>query len=169
MKTKILLIAGLALFLTSLSYGNKEIKKDSLLKALQKEIPNNWNMRIYAQQLIIERIDSIWVLAGNWINAPASQYGTDEDNKKQILEFGKHDQARIVFNIEPKWTKEKFDNHKLLETSDPLPDFNSTNYSLFKQEVVGMDNEFERVYPWEANRETYHVYYKLIRQTLAEL
>jgi hypothetical protein len=168
MKTTLILILGAGLFFTSFFNGRSNVDKDNLLTEIKAQLPDNWTMKIEAEQLIFEKLDSIWVLQGNWINAPASDYEDDELNKNRIMEFGKKQKARIVFDLEPKWSQQKMNQYKLKKTSAPFPDFNSSKYSLFKVEIIGMDGQYERVYPWTVNEETYRIYYKIISETLVK-
>ena len=168
MKLNIYIFLLVILCISSCSGQVSDISRDSLVINVHNSLPEGWTLMIQDKELIIEKTDSIWILEGNWINAPREDYEDSEKNKKRIIEYGQRQTARIVFEMVDLWTPEKIDSTK--RTDNPnLPDYNTELFSLYEKEFIGFDNEYQRIFPWYVSEEAFMIYHKIVKKTFNEI
>ncbi len=80
--------------------------KDPLIDRLAADLPRGWNLISGPDRLTIERKEKAWVLFENRINAPVSRE-TSAERSARIRKHGKESACRLVFRIEPRWTRER--------------------------------------------------------------
>lgn len=110
MKSRIYLIIALLLSFTKISNVKAQASEEELSKEFYRadgninlvlnELPKGWMLKEEKGFFIITRMDSVLVLEGNRINAPAE---TREARIKRIKENGVKTQAKIVIRYENKW------------------------------------------------------------------
>ncbi len=114
MKKIHLILFSLLTITSTMAKTNTIISEDNLLQKLQKALPKGWHLLTQADELIIEREDSVLLLHKNMINA-SEQEGKKLEDK--IKKEGEKTTLKIIYTIEPKWNDEKIKNHKKEESS----------------------------------------------------
>lgn len=109
-------LVSLLLLITSytMSKTNDVISEDKLLQKLQKALPKGWHLLTQADELIIEREDSVLLLHQNMINVDFRSYEELED---KIKKEGKKTKLRMIYTLESKWDDEKIKKHKKEESA----------------------------------------------------
>ena len=143
-------------FVSWCNHDQTIIDGDSLLLKLQKNLPAGWVMRTYADTLVIENLETVWVLQSNYINAPQDAFTDSEKNKSKITLNGKKTHAHFVFQLIKK-PKKSAKPGKELDNSQ-LANYYSQNYGLVEIKAVGFDNSYARCYPWNIEDEASKIY-----------
>lgn len=95
----------LMIFLFSLLSVNgfsQSIDEDKVLQGLKEILPSNWRMEVREGNLVVECVDSVWVLFHNKINQPANAGipKPKEGDRPNAV-------SRFIFHMEPRWDEGK--------------------------------------------------------------
>ena len=145
------------------NHNQKIIDGDSLLLKLQKNLPTGWAMRTYADTLVIENLETSWMLQSNYINAPQDAFNDSEKNKSKITLNGKKTHAHFTFQLIKKPKGKKAD--KEFESSTQA-NYYSENYGLMEIKAVGFDHSFARFYPWNIADDAEKIYFGTLGECL---
>lgn len=77
------------------------IAGDNILRLIRGVVPPGWVMRADTDLIIVERIEQIWILDGNRLDAPAGE--TRDQLNARVQTKGKKATAFISFHYEPIW------------------------------------------------------------------
>lgn len=152
---------------------SKTLEGDSLLLKLQNNLPEGWLIRITDDTLVIENLTPMWVLNGNYINAPLSAYANNEENKNKIMEHGIKTHAQFSFYlvervIETSAKKPKGKRKKVV-LDDNSPNYLSQKFALYELIAIGCNGSFERHYPWDIQEQASKIYFTTIGHYLEKI
>lgn len=77
------------------------ISNDNILRLIRSVVPPGWIMRADSDLIIVQRIEQVWILEGNRLNAPAGE--TREQRMDRVQSKGQKSTAFISFHYEPIW------------------------------------------------------------------
>ena len=106
----------LFVILAQSGWGQSGIEKDSVLMNIKSELPKGWIMKINDTTLVIERVDSVWIIYTNHINEPVTLKNkrlTDNELRKVFEKNGKKKKYSLTYRIGPKWSVIKLDQAKI--------------------------------------------------------
>jgi hypothetical protein len=102
---------------SSVAQQNKLIEEDYLLSKVNKSLPAGWEIFSPLNGvIIIQRIEPVYVLDENRINAPKS-VETKEDLEKRIKKYGKQVKSIFEFKYYDKLAEENIESAKKLNDS----------------------------------------------------
>lgn len=94
----------LLLILCGCGMHAQSIEGDKVLMGLKEILPSNWKMEIREGNLVVECMDSVWVMYNNKINAaPNSPTPKPKEGSRPNA------MSRFIFHLEPKWDQAKKD------------------------------------------------------------
>lgn len=159
---------------TSVAQQNKLIEEDYLLSKVNNSLPAGWEIFSPANDVIIvQRIEPVYLLDENRINAPES-IESKEDLEKRIKKYGKQVKSIFQFKYYDKLTEENIESAKKLNDSiyiivNSLPkkykiENLRDNFVSSKGEVKfngNTDEEIERIKKYEI--EKYNLFDKILK------
>lgn len=151
------------------NHDQKIIDGDSLLLKLQKNLPAGWAMRTYADTLVIENLETVWMLQSNYINAPQDAFNDSEKNKSKITLNGKKTHAHFIFQLIKKPKKNSKVGSRRDETlheNSLEANYYSENYGLMEIKAVGFDHSYARFYPWNIADDAEKIYFGTLGECL---
>jgi hypothetical protein len=81
---------------------SQSIEEDKVLQGLKEILPGNWKMEVREGNLVVECVDSVWVLFHNKINQPANA-----GVPKPAPGSRPNAVSRFIFHLEPRWDEGK--------------------------------------------------------------
>ncbi len=128
------------LLLMQMSFGQKLIQEDSLIRALHATLPPGFEMKMYDELLSIECKDSVWVYWKNHANEgrPEFAYPTEDAQKEIVQTNGRLVDLALSYRLEPKW-----DDRKRQETLAYNDSIHHENGKLWKK--YGLEKFYHRV------------------------
>lgn len=102
------------------------VDDDRVLRTLRERAPAGWRVLAEEDRVVIERVDLVWVLAENRINAPP-----DDDSAAataaRVMKYGRQMRSRIVYRAEEGWSPQRVrstreDNARVHEKLGALAD-----------------------------------------------
>lgn len=144
--------------MTLLGLNADKISEDSALKRLNNVLPSGWTMRVDSDTLKIEHPDNVWLLASNFINAPAEAYADTDENRVKIMTHGTKIKAHFYFLLKNK--------KGLSKTELANANYISQKYALFQISAAGFDTPYARCYPWEIENDATYFYNVTLRENL---
>lgn len=137
-----------------------DVSSFSDLKAI---LPLNWYLSFKDSKIIIERGEKVWKYSENKLNAPKEER-KEEQKLKWIKKNGILVLPRLVLRVEkriegkeeasvPAKRKEKTKN----QSSVHLPDYSWKGYQFYLIEKQGISDEYDSIYPEEADREINYI------------
>jgi hypothetical protein len=121
-------------------------QNDPVLKTWPGRLPAGWVIKADRSILRIERIEPIWSLLENKINAPPSRE-TDSERSRRIRQFGRPATAFVSLSLTPKSTV------KELWSRASLPHYLSDSFEISIVDRSGFEDEFHSVDPPVAAQE----------------
>jgi hypothetical protein len=123
-------IIGEQLILTNASWkrmnvNTADILRDSILILLGKSLPENWELKVYHDTLLIIRKNPVYCLFKNQINAPINTL-SQKEQEERIKKYGMLINSRFVFLIVPVFSEKEMKtihniNNDITEQTGLLP------------------------------------------------
>ena len=140
------------------------VDQDRTLRALRDSLPAGWRLLTPGDRIIIERIEPVWVLWENRINAPESTE-TEAERVARIQRYGKRVNSRILYRAEAGWSQDTLratreHNKRIAAKLSQLPDRHGVRHlidaSMHRKNndprIGAAPEELPRVEAYEAER-----------------